>query len=168
MSVYHGSDKKFKIAHPSPTKRIHMENGKRIVDYEGISLHSTFTKWIALAYTGKRIKYVDKGKIQYFNFGVHLKSKNNKLFIHKNVIISGKRSLEYSLNKLYGDGGYLYTFNGNKFKWVKGLGENEVISYDAQVPTKIEYIKNPVKEMKKLGVTFMFINTINNKNLLIK
>lgn len=161
MSVYHGSSHNFKVARPSKTSRSHLnKNGKIIIDYEGISLHATPYKWIALSYLGRRPLFKYKRNRMFFNFGVHVKSKDDEL--KKKVIIFGKRSLKYSLEKIYGKGGYLYTFNKNKFKWVKGLGVNEVISYEEQVPLKIEFIKNPVKEMLKLGIKFVFVDKTKN------
>lgn len=148
MSVYHGSEHHFEIAKPSWTRRV---NINREVVYKGVSLHATPHKWIGLAYTAKKgAGYIHKGKKLRFNMGVSLHT--NNMIVH----ISGKKSLEYSLDKLYGDGGYLYTFDANKFKHVKDLGELEVLSYNQEVPKKIEFIKNPVKEMEKLGVIFRF------------
>ena len=156
MSVYHGSPNKFTVAKPFLTSRSHSDkNGKIIVDYEGTSLHATPYKWIALSYSGNRPLFKHKGKRKLFGQGVNLIDKGNS-FQTKTIIIFGKRSLNYSLEKIYGKGGYLYTFNKNKFKWVKGLGKNEVISFEEQVPLKIEFIKNPIKEMLKLGVKFKF------------
>ena len=152
MSVYHGSKHKFKIAKPSQTSRSSMKNGKRQINYDGVSLHATPYKWIALSYTNSRPFFIKNGKKEYFNVGVSL-LKNNKI-----VVIMGKRNLQYSLKKIYGSGGYLYKFNANKFKHVKGLGPLEVLSYKEEVPIKIEHVKNPVKEMKKLGVKFIFID----------
>lgn len=82
--------------------------------------------------------------------------------LNKIVGIYGKKSLKYSLSKIYDEGGYLYTFDKNKFIWKRGLGVNELISYKKQVPKKIEFIKNPVKEMKKLGVKFEFVDIAKN------
>jgi hypothetical protein len=39
---------------------------------------------------------------------------------------------------------------------------NELISYEEQKPNKIEFIKDPIKEMKRLGVKFVFVD-IKNK-----
>jgi len=161
MSVYHGSPKKFTIAKPSFTSRVHFNKKKIIIDYEGTSLHVTPYKWIGLAYIGQFPIYKYKGIKHRFKFGVPILSKNNN-FKNKIVHIYGKKSLEYSLNKIYGKGGYLYTFSKSKFIWKKGLGINELISYEEQKPNKIEFIKNPVKEMKKIGVKFVFVN-IKNK-----
>ena len=93
MSVYHGSTRKFDIAKPSFTARTHMKNGKRHINYEGISLHATPYKWIALSYTNNRQSFIKNGKKEYFNVGVSLFNNNKRIFIH------GKRNLEYSLKK---------------------------------------------------------------------
>ena len=82
----------------------------------------------------------------------------NEGFYNKEVAIYGKRSLEYSLEKIYGKGGYLYTFDAKNFKHVKGLGENEVMSLEEQEPLKKQFIKDPVKMMKKEGVNFIFVD----------
>lgn len=156
--VYHGSKKKFKIAEPRLTRRASLIDGKLVVVYEGVSLHVTPYKWMALAYTGnKRKVYIKNGNKRVFSAGVPIKKKD-KYFKNKIIEIHGKKDLEYSLNKIYGKGGYLYTFDAKHFKRVKGLGANEKISYDPQVPKQIEYIKDPVKAMKNLGVKFRFIN----------
>lgn len=155
MRVYHGSDKYFGIGKPSYTRRTDGIN----IKYEGISFHATPLKWIALSYTyNKKATYMYNKTLKNFGMGVSL-FKDNKL-----VIIHGKRNLDYSLKKLYGKGGYLYTFNSDRFKHVKGLGPLEVISYEEQVPDKIEYIEDPVEEMRKLGVRFIFVNEVNRKN----
>ena len=167
MSAYHGSNKNFDIAKPSFTQRGHIDKGKYVLDYEGISLHVTPYKWIALVYTEYRPKYKHKNIEYYFNFGVPIKYKDDD-FINKIVYIDGKKSLEYSLNKIYGKGGYLYTFSKNKFIWKKGLGANELISYKEEKPKKIEFIKNPVKEMEKLGVKFKFIDETKKLNFIIE
>lgn len=147
--VYHGSHSKFDIAKPHSTTRSSIKNGKQVINYEGISLHATPHKWIALSYTkSKGISYIKNGERKYFNVGVSLY--NNDKDIH----IWGTKSLDYSLKKIYGDGGYLYTFNSKYFKHIKGLGSLEVLSYTTQTPNKIEFIKDPVKEMKNLGVKF--------------
>ena len=161
MYVYHGSTRNFDMAKPSFTQRTHKNKGRIIIDYEGISLHVTPYKWISLAYTGDRPTYKHKGIEYYFNFGVPVECKDDE-FKNKIVGIYGKKSLEYSLNKIYGKGGYLYTFSKNEFIWKKGLGANEFISYKEQKPQTIEFIKNPIKEMKKMGVQFEFIDEIKN------
>ena len=155
-TVYHGSEFNFDIAKPNYNVRAHLDtNKKQIIDYKGVSLHVTPYKWIALAYTyTKRQYFIHNGKKYVFNMGVDLKKKPN----HKIIYIYGKRSLEYSLNKLYGNGGYLYLFDKKHFKRVKGIGINELISYTEQIPKKKIFLKNPVKEMEKIGVKFNFID----------
>jgi hypothetical protein len=159
-NVYHGSSINFDIAKPSPTGRSHFDKKKKkyIIDYEGISLHVTPYKWIALAYMNdKKQHFIHKGHKYKFSMGVSVRKKDS-YFKNKRITILGKKSLEYSLKKIYGNGGYLYIFDKNNFKWVKGLGENELLSYDEQVPKKRLYIKFPIEEMKKMGVTFEFID----------
>lgn len=164
MNVYHGSPKKFNIAKPAFTKRVHLVKNKMVIDYEGISLHVTPYKWIALSYMmRKRVSYLCNGKTKYFTVGAPVKKKDSD-YRNKIIYIHGKRSLKYSLDKIYSGGGFLYTFKKSKFKRVKGLGENELISFDAQVPDKIEYVNDPVKEMTKLGVNFVFVNEAESIN----
>jgi hypothetical protein len=74
------------------------------------------------------------------------------------VGISGFNSLEESLGVLYGNGGYLYHFDKDKFFYKEGLGDLEVITEKPTTPLTVEYISDPVTEMKKLGVTFKFID----------
>ena len=157
MYVYHGSVHNFDIAKPSPTTRGHRtKSGKIIRDYEGISLHATPYKWIAMSYMAdKKVSFTYKGEIYGYGKGVDVRTKNQG-FYNKEVAIYGKKSLEYSLEKIYGKGGYLYTFDAKHFKHVKGLGENEVMSLEEQKPLKKQFIKDPVKMMKKEGVKFIF------------
>jgi hypothetical protein len=153
MLVYHGSNYKFNIAKPSQTIRSSIKNGKQYINYKGISLHATPYKWIALSYIfSKNIFFIHNKKKEYFSVGVSLFENN------KEVTIYGKKSLEYSLNKIYKNGGYLYTFDANKFKYFKGLGQLEVLSYEKQIPKNIEYITNPAKIMKQLNVKFIFVD----------
>lgn len=147
MVVFHGSSKRFPVAKPSKTTR--RRNGK--VNYTGVSLHATKYEWIALAYTYvKKQRFVHKGNLKTFTMGVSLFENT------KTVSIIGKKSLEYSLKKLYGNGGYLYSFDSKNFKHVKGLGPLEVLSFEEQVPKKIKFVKNIVQEMKAMGVKFIF------------
>lgn len=158
MEVYHGSYSYFKVAEPSYTKRVHYEHGKLVTDFEGVTLHVTPDKWIALAYTANRRKtFMHKKKRCNFNFGVPVKQKDSG-YHNKIITIFGKRSLQYSLNKLYGKGGYLYTFRDKDFKAEQGIGENELISYEKVTPTNIHFIKNIVKEMQNQHVNFRFID----------
>ena len=117
MYVWHGSSKKFKITRPSPTKRSHQKNGLRIIDYEGTSLHVAKHRWIALAYTNTRKFFKHKGKRHRFSTSVNLYKNRKIVFVH------GKRSMKYSLERMFHNGVYLYTFDKKKFKSVKGLGD---------------------------------------------
>ena len=61
--VYHGSHYKFDVVHPSRTRRTSTKNGKHVINYDGISLHATPHKWIALSYThSKGISYIKTGR----------------------------------------------------------------------------------------------------------
>lgn len=70
--------------------------------------------------------------------------------------IFGFESLEKSLEKLYGDGGYLFVFEKNKFFHTEGLGDLEVITKEPLEPVRVEKIDDPVAELRKLGITFKF------------
>ncbi len=157
MHVYHGSYLNFDIAKPSRTGRGYLnKEGEFVRTYEGISLHATPYKWIALSYMkNKKSKFVDKGKVKNFNVAVPV-AKKDKDFHNKEITIYGKRSLGYSLEKIFGKGGYLYTFDAKHFKHVKGLGENEVISLKELKPLKKQFVKDIVEMMKKEGVKFTF------------
>ena len=159
MYVYHGSSHDFDIAKPSDTSRWdRTSSGKLVRVYKGISLHATPYKWIGLSYIAdKKISFTHNRKTYRFGKGVDVKTKNEG-FYNKEVEILGKKSLEYSLEKLYGEGGYLYTFDAKHFKHIKGLGENEVMSLEEQKPLKKQFIKDPVKMMKKEGVKFIFVD----------
>jgi len=54
--------------------------------------------------------------------GISLYQKNYKIWVY------GKKNLEYTLDKLYGKGGYLYSFDAKDFETIKGLGTLEVVS----------------------------------------
>ena len=157
MYVYHGSYLNFDIAKPSRTGRGYLnKKGEFVRTYEGVSLHATPYKWIALSYmANKRAKFVHKGKNIRFKSGVTV-AKKEEDFYNKEITICGKRSLEYSLEKIFGDGGYLYTFDAKHFKHVKGLGENEVMSLKELKPLKKQFVKDIVSMMKKEGVKFEF------------
>ena len=115
--VYHGSLYKFDIAKPHSTSRGSIKNGKQVINYEGISLHATPHKWIALSYIwSKGISYIKNGESKHFNVGVSLFNND------KEIDIWGIKSLEYSLEKIYGGGGYIYIFNAKYFKHIKVLG----------------------------------------------
>ena len=157
MYVYHGSYLNFDIAKPSLTGRWDFnEKGKLVRTYKGVSLHATPYKFIAMAYMrNKRAKFIHKGKKKSFSVAVAV-GKKSEDFYNKEIDIYGKRSLEYSLEKIFGEGGYLYTFDAKHFKHVKGLGENEVISLKELKPLKKQFVKDIVGMMKKEGVKFIF------------
>ena len=74
------------------------------------------------------------------------------------VAIYGNTTLDDALKTLYGNGGYLYHFNDNEwFVWFHGLGNLEKITFNEVKPFKVEFIKDPVKAMKKEGVEFVFV-----------
>ena len=94
--VYHGSHYKFDVANPYRRRRTSTKNGKHVINYDGISLHATPHKWIALSYThSKRMSYTKNGENKYFNVGVSLFEND------KEILILGTKSLEYSLKKLF-------------------------------------------------------------------
>lgn len=155
--MYHGSCKRFETARPSLTTRIGVsKTGKETVLYSGMSLHATPHKWIALSYVKpKRASFISKGVKKYYTSGVSLYESDEK---KKIVTVYGKRDLKYTLNKLYGRGGYLYTLDRKNFKHHRGLGDRELLSFSEQTPKKITRVANPVRAMKKLGVKFVFVD----------
>ena len=80
------------------------------------------------------------------------------------VVIYGFESLEKSLEKLYGYGGYLYIFDKDKFFHTKGLGSLEVITKEAIKPLSIERIDNPVKELETFGIKFKYVDLSKPEN----
>lgn len=153
--VYHGSHESFDVA--IPRRQIRMdESGKE--KFNQISFHATPYKWIALAYTCKHKTFLFEEKPLHYFIGVDL-------YDHKlEVTIFGFESLEKSLEQLYGDGGYLFTFDKEKFHHTEGLGNLEIISNEPVTPMKIEKIEDPVLEMKKEGVKFSFVDLARPEN----
>jgi hypothetical protein len=152
--VYHGSHEYFEPVIPRPNKRVRVSKttGKREVIFDEISFHATPYKWIALAYTYTPKSTKIDGKEVYYNMGV-------SLYVHKKEIdVYGVNSLEESLKQLYGDGGYLYYFDKTKFYTEPGLGNLELIVQETITPLRIEGIKNPIEELKKEGIDFVFID----------
>jgi ribosomal protein S18 acetylase RimI-like enzyme len=153
--VYHGSPIKFDSEHAIPKRNIRSrlsKDGEQEVIFDQESFHATPYKWIALAYTYSAKPQEIEGKTAHYNVGVSLY--NNT----KEVDILGFNSLEESLKKLYGTGGYLYYFGKDKFIFKEGLGDLEVITEEKIKPISVERIDNPVEEMKKLGVAFKFVD----------
>lgn len=158
--VYHGSPERFETVTPKRNIRSKLhKNGEREVIFDDISFHATPYKWIALAYTLNRKRAYENGekKVEY-NMGVSLYDHDEELTIY------GAESLEASLEKLYGAGGYLLTFERAKFYHTVGLGNLELITKENLKPLKIEYITDPVAELRKLGIKFKFVNLAEQEN----
>ena len=153
--VYHGSSQEFdsEVAKPKKNIRIKVDSkGNEEVIFDEESFHATPERWITLAYTDlKNFFEIDGRKIAY-SMGVNLYENNRE------VIIFGCNSLEASLKVLYGDGGYLYHFDRNKFLYKEGLGSMEVVVNEPADPVVIERVDDPVAEMRKLGVEFVFVD----------
>jgi hypothetical protein len=157
--VYHGSDEVFDEAVPRRNIRTKSDKfGGEVVIFDEESFHATPYRWIALAYTDSKKTFEINGRTAVYGMGVSLYD-NNKV-----VAIYGIESLEQSLKQLYGNGGYLYHFNKDKFLYKEGLGNNEVVTNESIKPLKVERIDDPVKEMQKEGVTFEFIDLSLPKN----
>lgn len=159
--VYHGSSREFDSDHaiPKRQKRMRMgENGEYEVIFDEVSFHATPHKWIALAYTYSAKPYKIDGQTAHFGMGVSLYKDT------KEVEIFGFRSLEESLENLYGEGGYLYPFDKDKFIYKEGLGNLEVIVSEPTKPITVERIDDPVEEMQKLGVKFIFTDLSLSEN----
>jgi hypothetical protein len=168
MTVYHGSMVNVDVLKPTRTKRTRFTNGKLVIGYEGISLHATSHKWIAISYIRKKIvPFIHKGKTMYFRCGVRLFNELNKPCNPKIITISGKRNLEYSLSKIFTNG-YLYSFPSTNFEGnetIKGLGDLEVVSFNKEIPKKKIFILNPVKTLRSMGVEFKFIDLTKYDNV---
>ncbi len=154
--VYHGSPREIEGELAIPKRNIRKKWNRETESFDVIfdqeSFHATPHKWIALAYTYKSIPYEINGKTAHYNMGVSLYDDT------KEVAILGFNSLEDSLTKLYDQGGYVYHFDKDKFLYKEGLGNREVIAEDPIKPLEVERFDDPVEEMKKLGVTFNFID----------
>lgn len=151
--VYHGSRESFESAIPKRQIRSQLQkDGTQRVIFDDISFHATPYKWIALAYTYDPKRYEMSGKIGYYNMGVSLYDHTEELDIF------GFNSLEDSLQKIYGDGGYLFIFEKDKFFHTEGLGNLEVITKDNLIPHAVEKVDDPVAELKKLCIKFNFID----------
>jgi len=143
--LYHGSSIQFDIGKPSLTTRLGTLDEPTRIKYKGFSFHVTPERYIALAYT------YNKKDMKNVGMGVSLYDKDKTIFIY------GDTDLEDSLHKLYGNGGYLYEFEDNNwFVWFQGLGNLEKITFNEVKPIKSTFIEDPVVEMKKEGVEFVF------------
>jgi hypothetical protein len=58
MTVYRGSMVNVDVLKPTHTIRQRFTNGKLVINYEGISLHATSHKWIAISYIRKKNRII--------------------------------------------------------------------------------------------------------------
>jgi hypothetical protein len=158
--VYHGSKEIFDIAVPKRQRRAKItKSGAIKTFYDDISFHATPYRWISIVYTDDQSPYeIFDGRGVHYNRGVDLYKYKEEVEIY------GFYSLENSLEKLYGKGGYVFTFEKDKFSHVKGLGNFEMITKDSIKPLRIERVDDPVSELKKLGISFKFINLADGEN----
>jgi len=157
--VYHGSKELFETVIPKRQVRSRVDKeGNVKVIFDDISFHATPYKWIGLAYTYDPKRYEIDGKIAHYNMGVSLYEHTEELEIF------GFESLEKSLERLYGDGGYLFMFEKEKFFHTEGLGDLEVITKDPLRPVRVDRIDDPVAELKQLGVKFKYIDLALSEN----
>ena len=145
--VYHGSAEKLDII--EPRRNLRSRNGEVI--WDAVSFHATPHRWIALAYT--------RSKDAPETTGVDL-------YQMKPVVeVIGSTTLEEALESLYGQGGYLYHFDAKEFTHAEGLGNLEVFSEKSVSPVRVEPINNPVAELEKEGVAFVFTKKENPKEV---
>ncbi len=157
--VYHGSHELFETVEPKRQRRSRKgKEGEYETIFDEVSFHSTPYRWIALAYIFTPKKYLFEGKTCSYLMGVDLYKHT------ESVEIFGFESLEKSLQAMYCDGGYLFVFDKQDFFYTEGLGNLEVITKDNLKPFKIERIDDPVAELKKLGITFGFVDLAKPEN----
>ncbi len=118
--------------------------------FDEVSFHATMYKWIAIHYICQCQNYTYQGKEYWISTGVDLKQYKEEISIY------GVESLEKSLEILYGQGGYLYTFDAKDFFHQEGLGILERIVKSEIKPLSVERIDDPVAELKKMGITIVF------------
>lgn len=129
------------------------ENGELKVIFNDTSFHATPHRWIALAYTyDGRQEFEHNGRRIHYNMGVDLYGND------KEIAVYGAGSLEESLAKLYGKGGYVYHYDANHFFYTEGLGNREVITKEEIDAIEAEHITNPVEELEQEGVEFRFFD----------
>lgn len=157
--VYHGSPENFDIVIPKRQLRSKTDrDGNHQIIFNEVCFHATPYKWIALAYTYDPKPYEIDGRRSQYNMGVNL-YQDDQL-----VVIMGFETLEGSLQKLYGDGGYLFVFKRDQFFHTQGLGNLEVITKDNLKSTEVIRIDDPVDELRKLGAAFRFLNLSKPEN----
>lgn len=149
--VYHGSHQYFEKAKLKRSRRFgKSQTNTDIVIFDEVAFHATTHKWIALAYTYTPKSFTKNNKTFVYTIGVDLYKHT------KELVVYGNESLEKSLEVMYGNGGFLFMFDNKDFFHKDGLGNLEVITKEEIKPIAIEYISNPVKELEKLGVSFLF------------
>ncbi len=136
--VYHGSA--VKIETTIPRRNVRMSDSQIV--WDRASFHATPYRWIALAYM--------RNKSAFETTGIDL-------YHYRPVVeIIGPTTLENALKNLYSEGGYLYEFDARDFSHAEGLGNLEVFTDRAVQPVRATFVTNPVAEMEKEGVTFLF------------
>lgn len=144
--VFHGSATHcIETVEPRRNLRIQNVDGKEVVIFNQLSFHSTKHQWIALAYTYTTI--------QGYGMGVDLYGNPDD----KVIAVYGPESLEETLRRMYGAGGFLYVFCAGHFFHTEGLGDLELITQSPIRPLSVRHIQDPVGAMKAEGVTFEFV-----------
>ena len=153
--VFHGSAKLFEEAKPVKSLRYGVDkNGNRVIKFNEVSFHATRYKWMAISYTNSRVFYKNNEESLTYTQGVSLYKYD------ESVGIWGFESLEDSLEKMYGNGGYVYVFSKDKFFHKDGLGDLEVMTKEELKPEAIIRVDDPIKELKKYGIEFDFIDQL--------
>lgn len=158
--VYHGSHEKFETVTPKRQirKSKNPDGDGYVTIFDDISFHATPYKWIAIHYICQCQNYIYQGKEYWVSTAVSLKNYKEKIEIY------GIESLEKSLEILYGQGGYLYTFDAKDFFHQEGLGALERIVKSEVKPLSTERIDDPVTELKKMGISLVFKDLMLSEN----
>lgn len=158
--IFHGSHESFDIAIPRRNRRLSKDPNSEgwITKFDEISFHATSYYWIALSYTRHAQMVMRDGKEYWFTMGVDLKKYKEE------VAVYGLESLEKTLEVLYGKGGYILKFDKNDFFTQEGLGVLEMIVKKETKPLSIERVDDPVGELKKLGIPFVFKDLLLPEN----
>jgi hypothetical protein len=150
--VYHGSHEKFETVIPKRQirKGKNPDGDGYVTVFDDVSFHATPYKWIAIQYMCRHQNYTYQGKDYWIAPAVSLKKYKEEIEIY------GVESLEKSLEILYGQGGYLYTFDTKDFFHQEGLGALERIVKSEIKPLSVERVDDPVAELKKMGISLIF------------
>ncbi len=145
--VFHGSPN-YRIRKVIPKRNIRGKDvsGEHIITFDKHSFHATSHRWIALAYLYR--------ELPGYSMGVDLYGTKVE------VLVTGPTDLEDSLKRLYENGGYLHSFSASDFWWCEGLGHREVITDREIGPLEIEFIEDPVAEMRAADVEFIFRKSV--------